>query len=41
MFVVAHRDVKLDGDNPTLLYGYGGFNSSFYPRYRPRVIPFL
>ena len=24
-FVVADRDVALDGDNPTLLYAYGGF----------------
>jgi prolyl oligopeptidase len=41
MFVVARRDIELNGDNPTLLYGYGGFNSSFFPRYRPRIIPFL
>jgi len=41
MFVVASRDVKLDGNNPTLLYGYGGFNSSFFPYYRPRILPFL
>ncbi|MBU0718197.1 MAG: prolyl oligopeptidase family serine peptidase [Planctomycetes bacterium] len=41
MFVVAGKDVKLDGNNPTLLYGYGGFNSSFFPFYRPRIIPFL
>ncbi len=41
MFVVANKGVKLDGDNPTLLYGYGGFNSSFFPRFRPRILPFL
>jgi len=41
IFVVADRDVRLDGNNPTLLYGYGGFNSSFFPYYRPRIIPFL
>ena len=41
VFVVARRDIKLDGNNPALLYGYGGFNSSFFPYYRPRIIPFL
>ena len=41
MFVVAGKNVKLDGDNPTLLYGYGGFNNSFFPYYRPRILPFL
>ncbi len=41
LWVVARRDLALDGDRPTLLYGYGGFNSSFFPFYRPRIIPFL
>ena len=27
MFVVHKRGLQLDGTNPTLLYGYGGFNS--------------
>lgn len=41
MFVVASKDTRLDGNNPTLLYGYGGFNASFFPYYRPRILPFL
>ncbi|UUZ48947.1 hypothetical protein LP420_41115 [Massilia sp. B-10] len=24
-FVVMRKDVRFDGSNPTLLYGYGGF----------------
>jgi prolyl oligopeptidase len=41
VFVVANKNVKRGGNNPTLLYGYGGFNSSFFPYYRPRILPFL
>ena len=33
-FVVAKKGRKRDGNNPTLLYGYGGFNISITPRYR-------
>ncbi|PWQ96155.1 prolyl oligopeptidase family serine peptidase [Leucothrix arctica] len=32
-FVVRHKDCKLDGKNPTLLYGYGGFEVSLTPSY--------
>jgi prolyl oligopeptidase len=31
MFVVYKKGIKLDGSNPTLLYGYGGFNVSMLP----------
>jgi len=31
MFITHKKNVKLDGTNPTLLYGYGGFNSSTTP----------
>ena len=33
LFVTARKGVKLDGTNPTLLYGYGGFNISLGPAY--------
>lgn len=31
MFVVHKKGLKLDGKNPTLIYGYGGFNISLSP----------
>ncbi len=31
MFLAHRRDVELDGTNPTLLYGYGGFAISMTP----------
>jgi prolyl oligopeptidase len=31
MFVAYKKGIKLDGSNPTLLYGYGGFNISVLP----------
>lgn len=32
-FVVRQKDIALDGSNPTLLYGYGGFQVSLNPSY--------
>ncbi len=33
MFITHKRGLKRDGSNPTVLYGYGGFNISLTPRF--------
>jgi len=34
MFLVYKKGLKMDGNNPVYLYGYGGFNVSLTPRFR-------
>ena len=36
-FEVGRNDMVRDGKNPTLLYGYGGFEIPMLPSYRPAV----
>lgn len=31
MFITHKKNIQLDGHNPTMLYGYGGFNASMTP----------
>ena len=33
VFLVHRRGIELDGSNPTLLYGYGGFNAPLTPSF--------
>ncbi|MCB9641390.1 MAG: S9 family peptidase [Myxococcales bacterium] len=41
MFLVYRKGTKLDGNNPTELYGYGGFEVSLKPRFMPGLFPWL
>ena len=33
MIITHKKGIKLNGKNPTILYGYGGFNVSLTPRF--------
>jgi prolyl oligopeptidase len=41
MFLTYKKGVQLNGQNPTLLYGYGGFNISLTPAFRPLLLALL
>jgi prolyl oligopeptidase len=41
MFIVHRKNVRLNGKNPTILYGYGGFESSATPYFLRPWIPWL
>ena len=41
MFITAKKGLVLDGNNPTLLYAYGGFNISMTPSFSPANIAWL
>jgi prolyl oligopeptidase len=41
MFLVYRKGLKLDGSNPTLLYGYGGFNITLSPSFNSMRLALL
>ncbi len=41
MFLTYKKDLRRNGKNPVLIYGYGGFNVSLPPSFSSMRIPFL
>jgi prolyl oligopeptidase len=41
IFLSHKRGLKRDGNNPTLLYGYGGFNVSLTPSFSPAALVWM
>ncbi|MFY8275153.1 prolyl oligopeptidase family serine peptidase [Pseudoalteromonas sp. SSDWG2] len=41
MIITYKKGIELDGTNPTILYGYGGFNVSLTPRYSATTAAWL
>jgi prolyl oligopeptidase len=41
MFITHKRGLPLDGTNPTLLYGYGGYNVNMLPYFSPHRLLFM
>ena len=41
MFLTYRKDLQIDGNNPTILYGYGGFGVSIMPKFSPPVLIWL
>jgi prolyl oligopeptidase len=39
--IVSRRDVRLDGSNPAILYGYGAYGSTEDPFFNPRTYAWL
>ncbi|MBK8944789.1 MAG: S9 family peptidase [Ignavibacteriae bacterium] len=41
LFITHKKGLELKGENPTLLYAYGGFNISLTPEFAVSIIPIL
>ena len=41
LFITHKKGMRLNGKNPLLLYGYGGFNVTYTPYFLSSMIPFM
>jgi prolyl oligopeptidase len=41
MFIIRRKDVPRDGNQPVMLYGYGGFNVTLSPSFSPAIQSWL
>ena len=41
MYIVYKKPIAMFSENPTLLYGYGGFGIGQTPKFKPELLPFL
>ena len=41
MFITAKKGLVRDGNNPTILYGYGGFNIAVTPKFSPAIVEWM
>ena len=41
LHIVHKKGLEMDGDNPLMLYGYGGFNVVYTPSFEVRILPWL
>ncbi|NHM31364.1 prolyl oligopeptidase family serine peptidase [Neobacillus terrae] len=41
MFITMKKDLPINGENPVILYGYGGFNVSMTPGFNPAILRWL
>ncbi|MGL6022880.1 MAG: prolyl oligopeptidase family serine peptidase, partial [Chitinophagaceae bacterium] len=41
MFITSKKGIEMNGNNPTLLYGYGGFNIAITPSFSPAMLYFM
>ncbi|MBS4171772.1 prolyl oligopeptidase family serine peptidase [Bacillus sp. FJAT-49736] len=41
MFLTYHKELELNGQNPVILYGYGGFNISMTPSFNPAILRWI